>query len=71
MKALIPLAWNVGPRIRPVVIALDIVIFVFAILELSESWFHFGLRLLVDEEILQVITLIMRGLAVWHAGRHL
>jgi len=71
MNALIPFRWNVGPRLRRVVIALDVLIFVFAILELSESWFHFGLKLIVDEEILQVVTLVMRGLAVWHAGRHL
>ncbi len=33
--------------------------------------FHVGLGLVLPEAELQLVTLILRAAAVWHAGRHL
>jgi hypothetical protein len=58
------------PRRHPVIFALDVLIFVFAGLELIEALFHVGLGLILPEAALQVVVLIMRALALWHASRH-
>ena len=58
-------------RKHPFIVGLDVLIFVFAIAELVEMWFHVGLRLLLPEAVLQVVMIGLRMLAVWHAARHL
>ena len=59
-------------RVRhPFIVTLDVLIFVFAILELVEAGFHVGVGMILPEAALQLVTLTMRALAVWHAGRHL
>ena len=62
-----------GPAAKkhPVIIAMDVLIFAFAISELIEALFHVGLDLIVPEAALQLVTMILRAAAVWHAGRHL
>jgi hypothetical protein len=56
---------------HPFIIAMDVLIFAFAISELIEALFHVGLGFFVPEAALQLVTMILRGAAVWHAGRHL
>jgi hypothetical protein len=56
---------------HPFIAAMDVLIFLFAISELVEAVFHVGLGLFIDESALQLATLVLRGAAVWHAGRHL
>lgn len=58
------------PRRHPFIFALDVLVFVFAGLELIEAAFHVGLGLILPEAALQMVTLIMRAIAVWHASRH-
>jgi len=50
---------------------MDVLIFVFTISELVEALFHVGLGLVLPEAALQLVTMILRAAAVWHAGRHL
>jgi hypothetical protein len=56
---------------HPFIAAMDVLIFLFAISEVVEGVFHVGLGLVVPEAALQLVTLILRAAAVWHAGRHL
>ena len=56
---------------HPFILVLDILVFVFALAELIEAVFHVGLGLILEESTLQVVMLIMRMAALWHAGRHL
>jgi hypothetical protein len=58
-------------RKHPLIAAMDVLIFVFALLELAELWWHVGLHLVLPEAILQIVTTILRIIAVWHAARHL
>ena len=56
---------------HPLVTILDFLIFTFAALEFVEAWFGGnGLHLILPESGLQIFSLVMRALAVWHAGRH-
>lgn len=55
---------------HPVIALLDVLVFAFAVAELTEAWFHVGLGLVLPEAALQLLTLVMRSIAVWHAGRH-
>jgi len=56
---------------HPFIAAMDVLIFVFTISELIEALFHVGLGLILPEAALQLVTMILRAAAVWHAGRHL
>jgi hypothetical protein len=56
---------------HPFILVLDVLVFAFALMELIEAFFHVGLGLILEESALQVLVLIMRMAAVWHAGRHL
>jgi hypothetical protein len=58
-------------RRHPIIFTLDVLIFLFAISEVVEGMFHVGLGMFVPEAELQLITLLLRAAAVWHAGRHL
>jgi hypothetical protein len=58
-------------RKHPFIVGLDVLIFVFAVLELVETWWHVGLSLLLPETALQLVMIALRMLAVWHAARHL
>jgi hypothetical protein len=59
-----------APR-HPLIFTLDVLIFLFAIAELTEALFHIGLGLVLPEAALQLVTLTLRTAAVWHATRHL
>ena len=59
-----------GPKKHPFIAAMDVLIFAFAVSELIEALFHVGLGLVLPEAALQLVTMILRGAAVWHAGRH-
>jgi hypothetical protein len=56
---------------HPFIIGMDVLIFAFTISEVIEGLFHVGLGLVLPEAALQLVMLILRGAAVWHAGRHL
>jgi hypothetical protein len=56
---------------HPLIMGLDLLVFVFALSELFESLFHVGLGLILEESALQVAMLILRAAALWHASRHL
>jgi hypothetical protein len=56
---------------HPFILVMDVLVFAFALSELIEAWFHVGLNMVLEESALQVVMLIMRMAAVWHAGRHL
>jgi hypothetical protein len=56
---------------HPFILVLDILVFLFALTELIEAVFHIGLGLILEESALQVVILILRTAALWHAGRHL
>ncbi|HUK59875.1 MAG TPA: hypothetical protein VLV50_11655 [Stellaceae bacterium] len=61
----------VDERKHPLILALDVLVFLFTISEVVEGIFHIGLRLILPEAELQLVTLVLRAAAVWHAGRHL
>ena len=56
---------------HPVIALLDAVIFLFTISELIEALFHVGLGLFVPEAALQLVMLVLRTAAIYHASRHL
>jgi hypothetical protein len=56
---------------HPFIASMDVLIFAFAILEVIEAVFHVGLHMVLPEAALQLVTLTLRAIAVWHAGRHL
>jgi hypothetical protein len=56
---------------HPFIALMDVLIFVFTIGEVVEGVFHVGLGLVLPEAELQLVTLLLRAAAVWHAGRHL
>jgi len=56
---------------HPFIAVMDVLIFAFVLSELSEEMFHVGLRLILPEASLQLVMLVLRTAAVWHAGRHL
>jgi hypothetical protein len=61
----------VDDKKHPFIAALDVLIFLFAISELVEAVFHVGLGYVIPESALQIVIMVLRGVAVWHAGRHL
>ncbi|HUB95130.1 MAG TPA: hypothetical protein VL993_04385 [Stellaceae bacterium] len=63
------MAGEAGTR-HPVILILDVLVFAFAIAELIEALFDVGLHLILEESALQVVMLILRTAALWHAGRH-
>jgi hypothetical protein len=56
---------------HPFIAFMDVLIFVFTVSEVIEGVFHVGLGLFLPEAELQLVTLILRAAAVWHASRHL
>ena len=61
----------VDDRKHPFIAAMDVLIFLFTISEVIEGIFHVGLGMLLPEAELQLVSLLLRAAAVWHAGRHL
>jgi hypothetical protein len=56
---------------HPFIALMNVLIFVFTISEVIEGVFHVGLGYFLPEAELQLVSLILRAAAVWHAGRHL
>ncbi|HKT16917.1 MAG TPA: hypothetical protein VJR47_02665 [Stellaceae bacterium] len=63
--------FRAAARKHPFVAVLNALVLAFAVLELAELLFGFGLHWLLPEEIVEAVLLVLQSLAIWHAVRHL
>jgi hypothetical protein len=61
----------VDDKKHPFIVAMDVLILLFAISELLESVFHVGFGYFIPESALQIVMMALRAAAVWHASHHL